>query len=121
MSAASLGAELTLGPEPGELGEIAVGPSSAVPAELHEIFEGKFVSFEMADVDDPNAVGAVFPGKRQLVPNLGNGAGVDPLIAARAAVVIEMIIDAGAAGAFAFLGRRATGARCPSYPRPTRG
>ncbi len=58
----------------------------------------------MADVDDPDAVGAVLFGEGHLIPDFWEGAGVDPLVGARAAVVIEVVIDAGAAGAFAFFG-----------------
>ncbi len=51
-------------------------------------------------------VGAVLVGEVHLVPNFGDGNGVEPFVIARAAYVVEMIVNARAAGAMAFLRSR---------------
>ena len=91
-----LRSELARRPEPGELAGVLVGPAVRVPGEAQEILERELVALEVADVDDPDAVGAVLLRERQLLPELRDRAGVEPLVAARPPVVVEVIVHARA-------------------------
>ena len=56
----------------------------------------------MSDIYYPDPVGTVLSGQRHLVPYLRYGAGVDPLVAARPAVIVEMVIDPCPAASLSF-------------------
>ena len=64
-------------------------------------------------------VGAVARREVHLLPDLGQRHRVEPLVVARAADVVEVVVDAGAAGAFALLRPSAGGGCCPSCRRTT--
>ena len=67
-------------------------------ARLRKYLRRELVALEVADVDDPDAIGAVLLRQAHLLPDLGDGARVDPLVAARAAVIIEVVVDAAPPG-----------------------
>ena len=102
MSAAYCRSEFARSPKPRVFIDVVVGPSVGVPRQIQKILGRQFVSFEVTDIDDPDAIGAVLFGETHLIPDLCDRARVHPLIAARAAVVIEVIVDSRAAGTFPF-------------------
>jgi len=97
-------AELPRGPLLGELADAFIRPLRGGPSVGEEILDGELHRLEVADVDDPDARGVVLPGKVHLLPYFREWIGVEPLVVSRAADVVEVVVDAGAAGACA-LGR----------------
>ncbi|MNJ39861.1 hypothetical protein D3C77_347430 [compost metagenome] len=79
-----------------------------IPGHAQKIFHREFQRLQIADIHDPNAVGAVFIGFVHLLPNLWNRYGVDPFIGTRAPDVIKVVIDARSPGTFTFLWGRNT-------------
>ena len=88
---------------------------------IHKILHGKLVAFEVADVDNPNPVRTVLFGQGHLIPNFCDRAAIKPLITARPAVVIEVIIDSRAAAVLEFPGGRQTADIAPIIFRPKQG
>ena len=99
-----LGAELARSPQARVFAHGVVGPPVRIPAEVEKVIDGKFNVLELADIDDPYPIGTVLFGQRHLVPDAGDGAGVDPAVIGRSAVVVEVIVDTRATRTFAFLG-----------------
>ena len=60
----------------------------------------------MANVCDPDAVGTVFSGHRQHVPNFGDWVSIDPNIAAWVPIVVEMKVNSSAPSPLALFSRR---------------
>ena len=66
-----------------------------------EEFYWKLHGFKVPDIDDPDTGCAVMQREVHLLPDLGNGIGIEPLIGAWAADIVEVVIDAGTAGTLA--------------------
>ena len=92
-----------------------------IPGEGQEELDGELHRLQVADIHDPDAVGAVFVGEVHLLPDLGDGNGVEPLVGARIADVVEVVVDARAAGALAFVGRRQAAEVAPVVVAPEQG
>ena len=121
ISCGVFGAELACGPEFGEVVEIVLVPSLGSASQREEELDGELHGLEVADVDDPDAVGSVVEGEVHLLPDFGDGVGVEPFVVAWAADVVEVIVDAGAAGAFALFRRGETAEVAPVVVAPEEG
>src|SRR5579871_6161136 len=88
------------------------GSSARIPSHVQEEFDGKFHGLQIAHVHDPEAGRSVFVGEVHLLPDFGDWNGVEPLIRARPAYIVEVVIDTGSAAAVAsVVGSRAS---CPN-------
>src|SRR6185503_16754943 len=99
-----LRAEFPLRPQAREVAELLLGPPLRVPGEAQKELDWELHRLEVADVGDPDAVGAVGFRQRHLLPDFRDRIGVDPLVVARTADVIEVVVDAGSARTLALLG-----------------
>src|SRR5437764_30255 len=91
----------------GKLAKILARPAVRIPREAEEELRRQLVALEVADVHDPNPIGAVALGERHLVPDLRQRARIEPLIAPGPAVIVEVVIDARAAASLTlFRGRK---------------
>ena len=70
-----------------------------VPGHGHEEVDREFHRLQITDVCDPDSRGAVAVREVHLLPDFGDRDGVEPFIVSRTADVIEVVVDAGAAGA----------------------
>ena len=71
-----------------------LGHRVRVPCHREEEGGGIFHRLQVADVDDPQPVRAVLPGEVHLLPHARHRIGVEPLVVAGVADIIEMVIDA---------------------------
>lgn len=101
-----VGAELAAGPGREPLARVVDGPPVRVVGEVEVVAQGHLERLEVADVDDPDAVGAARLGQLQLLGRLLELDGVDPLVVARVADVVEVVVDARAALALRLVGER---------------
>src|SRR5277367_4433294 len=84
-------------------GLVVVGMN--IPPEFEPEIHADFAGFDVADVDDPDSVGAVVVGFGHLLPDQPRRRGVEPGVGTGAAKVTDMVVDAGGAGALLFVGR----------------
>src|SRR5208283_2689041 len=97
--------EFAFGPQARVLGDHFFRPAVRVPGEGDKELDRELHRLQVADVHDPDAVGAVFVSEVHLLPDLGDGNGVEPLVGARIADIIEVVVNSGAAGALALVRR----------------
>jgi hypothetical protein len=95
----ALGSEVLRGVLALPLAEALDRPAVGVPRVVEEELQRQLVVLHVADVDDPQAVDAVLVGLVQLVPDVGQLVGVDPLVVAPAADVVVVVVEAVAAAA----------------------
>ncbi|OQB95516.1 MAG: hypothetical protein BWX86_01161 [Verrucomicrobia bacterium ADurb.Bin122] len=103
--AGMLRTEVALGPAARVVGDLIAGVGGGIPGHPQEKLDREFERLEIADVDDPDAGGPVLGGQVHLLGDLPEWIGVDPLVGVRAAVHVEVVVDAGAAAAAALVGR----------------
>ena len=105
-----LGAELARGPAPRPRADVVLAEGRRVPRQAQEEFDRHLQRLEVADVGDPDLVGAVRVRQVHLFPDFRQWIAVEPLVRERPAIHVHVKIDAGAAGAGA-LGRRGQAAQ----------
>ncbi len=97
-------AELARRPEFGEFSEMILVPALWGAGQREKELDGELHRFEVAHVDDPEAVGAIVESEAHLLLNFRNRVGIDPFVGTRAADIVEVVVDSRAAGALAFFG-----------------
>jgi hypothetical protein len=95
----ALGSEVLRGVLALPLAEALDRPAVGVPRVVEEELQRQLVVLHGADVDNPQPVDAVLVGLVQLVPDVGQLVGVDPLVVAPAADVVVVVVEAVAAAA----------------------
>src|ERR1700686_618224 len=98
--------KLALGPKPCVFREALRGPTPRIPGKVPKKLSGKLHRFDVADINNPDACGPVPIRQVHLLPNLGDGCGVQPFVRARATDVIEMVVDTCTTRTFAFCNSR---------------
>ena len=107
MSAACCGPNSRAAQRPQVLVRAARAASRRVPRVVEEELDRHLHRLEVAHVHDPQPVGPVAATRGASAPrSWAIGVRVDPLVRPRAAHVVEVVVDARAAGALALLGRR---------------
>jgi hypothetical protein len=94
----ALGSEVLRGVLALPLAEALDRPAVGVPRVVEEELQRQLVVLHGADVDNPQPVDAVLVGLVQLVPDVGQLVGVDPLVVAPAADVVVVVVEAAALG-----------------------
>ena len=100
------------------LGQPLRRPRLRIPRIRHEEFGRHFHRLQVAHVDDPQPVRAVLVREIHLLPHLGDLGDIQPFVRTWAADVVEVVVDAGAAAALAFLKRRQTADIAPVIVAP---
>ena len=93
-----LRSELLRGPPSRERADLVCRPRVRVPGVTQEERDRKLHGLDVAHVDDPDPVHPEPVGEMHLLPHPRNRVGVDPLVVARAAHVVEVVVDAIPAG-----------------------
>ena len=65
-----------------------------IPGVTHDEVDGHFLRFQVAYIDNPDAVDAAGIGQMQLFAQLGDGRGVHPTVVPRTTVHVDMIVQA---------------------------
>src|SRR5580704_10782499 len=86
-----------------------------------EELDRKLHRLQITDVDDPDAVCAILQGKIHLLPHLGDRVSIQPLVGARAANIVEVIVDTCAAGTFSLFRSRQPANITPVVVAPQQG
>ena len=68
-----------------------------VPGVVHDERDGHLLGFQVAYVDDPDAVDAALIGKVELFAQFGDGGGVHPPVVPRTAVHVDVVVESESA------------------------
>ena len=117
ISDACSGAELLLGPLARVRRQAFGRDARRIPRVVEEELDRELHRLEVADVDDPDPVGARLVREVHLLPDARDLVRVDPLVVARPADVVEVVVDAVAARPLAIRRVRAAAGCCPSCRR----
>ena len=77
---------------------IAGAPTVKIIGQGHKVGQGHLVELQIPHVDNPQLPDAIVPGLGHGLPGLGQGGGIHPFVGDGAAVVVEMVVHAPAAG-----------------------